>query len=130
MTLIAANGINVEISDFRVKLLNTNSAPRLYTVSLTCHGNIYICKLKMQHQKLRIAFFQVTGDTAGRNKKYGAWLEIMTSSRTLRGTVEISPKHKNNKEIIIPGNALIYNAQQGDDFVKINITIRPMPAIL
>lgn len=128
MTLIAANGINIEIENFRTKLLNTNIIPRLYTVSLACYGNIYMCKLKLVKQKLRLIFFQITGDEVVENDiKFAAWLEISSVSRSLRGTVEISPKFRNNKEVIIPGPALISAAaKQNDEQLKISITIKPV----
>lgn len=125
MTLIASNNIHVEIADFRTKLLN--AVPRLYTVSLACHGNIYICKLKMLNQKLRFVFFQITGETSQKDGKFGACLEISSPSRILKGTIEISPKYRSNKEIVIPGQALFLSTNEGvdDDLVKIAITIKP-----
>lgn len=126
MTLIAANVINIEIENFRTKLLNT-IITRLYTVSLACYGNIYICKLKLVNQKLRLIFFQITGETAENGIKFAALLEISSVSRSLRGTVEISPKFKHNKELIIPGPALIGTAaKQNDELLKISITIKPV----
>lgn len=127
----------MEINDFRAKLKAANDKCRRYCISLLCHGNIYVCKVNMHKNKLKLCFHQIDGNffnnfehNSGDNRKFAAWIEISSAYKTLKGILPIlKSKHSIMKQLEIPCDSLFAhtnncNKKIDNNLIRISITIR------
>nr|CAD7426858.1 unnamed protein product [Timema monikensis] len=126
ISLLVGNGITIEISKFRTKTILSDKKTRKYIVSLFCHSAIFTCKVFLHKKKLRMVFLKVCSAESYSKKHFGAWLEISSSFRTLKGIMPIAQCSQNVKELDISCQSLVSPWKKSEEQVKITITIRPL----
>lgn len=110
--------VTLEIADFARKAKQSETRPRHYTVMLSCFSNIFICKVLLNHGKLKIMLVQTTKSI---DTQFAGWIEIKCDAKTMKGIFPIAESQGN---IDISADNLI--TKRKSDRVCISITIRPL----
>uniref|UniRef100_T1I7R8 E3 ubiquitin-protein ligase n=1 Tax=Rhodnius prolixus TaxID=13249 RepID=T1I7R8_RHOPR len=129
VSVLVGSSITVEIGGFRSKVRASSTKTRQYIVSLASYASLFLCQISLQKKRLRLEFSGVTVSTntkLNNGPKFGAWLEVCSSSRTMKGIMPISVNHGKSKELFISCDGLLSPWRNSDDQVTISITIRPL----
>ncbi|XP_067002659.2 uncharacterized protein [Anabrus simplex] len=124
ITVLPASGITIEISHFRSKMIASDQKVRKYTVPLSCFASVFVCKVSLCQRKLRITFTRISDGTD--IAKFGAWLQVTSSFRTLRGIMPISSQSTRTKALDVSCESLVSPWKKTDETVVVDITIRPI----
>ncbi|KAF6214561.1 hypothetical protein GE061_009304 [Apolygus lucorum] len=123
ISVLVGSGITIEIGGFRSKVRASDKRGRQYTVSLACYASIFVLNISLLKKKMRLLF---TGASSHPTQRFGAWLEVDSSYRTMKGIMPVSTQRHKQKELFISCDGLLSPWRSHDDVVRMNITIRPL----
>lgn len=127
LELLNGDKVTVEISSLQKKIQETEDHLSKYVVMLQCYSAFFCCKIVLYQGKLKIVFTEVSSKE--KNRKYGAWLELLDPKPIAKGILEISSNVKCSKELDINFDNLLSktcssSVENGN--LKIRINIKPL----
>lgn len=112
--------MTLDIAEFQRKAELSETRPRHYSVLLACFADVFVCKVNLQHSKLRVALSQLAH---AKQSQLAAWVEISCASKTMKGIIPLS---KIKSDIEVPVTNFVAPACGSSDRVSISISIRPL----
>ncbi|KAI5704437.1 hypothetical protein M8J75_005279 [Diaphorina citri] len=120
--LLKGNGVNIEISNFKTKVSESETKVHKYVILMNCYSQYFICKLCLYKKVLTMSFVQISNSSPFH---FGVFVNIASNFKSMKGIV---PIHYACPELHISCDALVTPWKSQDNCVKIYLNIRYMNA--